>query len=455
MNRFVLPVVGLVVVGTAIGAGSTIPVPPVERPTVVPADQARVTVVCPSGKAPTFASVVAAAALGDGLTTAALATPQAVTPATGTATVRDSAQPIRVSAPRAATFGAVSAMTASDGAERGLSLVACEPAAGEAWITGVSSSDDAQAQLVLVNLDNTEAAVDVTVLGTDGRIAAPGSRGIVVAPNARRSVALGPIANSPSPVTLRVVTSAGRVAAVVRQRLWRDNTAIGSDWIAPAAAPARTVVVPGLPAGKGRRDLVVVNPGERTASVAIDIVGTNGTTQIPGLESVDVPAGSTRVVQLERGLLESAAALRLRSEQKVTAAAILGTSGGNASVDFAAAPAAQPLGTESIWPVPVTKDAQAVLQLVNPGDTDATARVTLGSAAAQDVTVPAGRLVLVPIPAAETPLVRIGTSARDLHAAVTATQELGKVKALGVFALRATQAQQGFPDVTYDPHAGS
>lgn len=452
MNRLVLPIAGLAAAVLAVGVGTVVPAPSLTRTTAPQADQARVTVACPSSAGSTFSSLVTAA--GDGLATAPLATPQKSSPVTGTATVRNSADPVRVTAPRAATFGAVAAISAEAGAERGLSMVACEPANGDVWIAGVSTSEDAQAELTLINLDNTEAAVDVAVLGTDGRLAAPGSRGIVVGPNSRRSVALAPIAPSPAPVSLHVVTSIGRVAALVRQRTWRDNTAIGTDWIAPAADPAKAVVLPGLPDGKGRRDLVVVNPGERTASVAIDVLGADGATQVPGLETVDVPAGATRVVQLERGLMEAAAALRLRSEQKITATVLLGTSGGNASVDFAAAPAARPLGTDSVWPVPVGKDASAVLHLANAGATDATARVVVGGRT-QELTIRAGALAMVPIEAATVPLIRVTTAAPDLYGAVSATQTLGQVKGVAVFTLRPTQAQLGFPSVTYDPHTGS
>ena len=162
---------------------------------------------------------------------------------------------------------------------------------------------------MLANLDATEAAVDITVLSDQGRLVAPGSRGIVVTGNSQRVVSLGQVVNSSAPVTLLVETSEGRVAAHVRQRWWRGATPVGADWITAGAAPATDIVVPGIPEGPGARDLVVANPGERIASVRIEVLGTAGRAAIAGFETIDLPAQTTRQVSLANGLAEQAGAL--------------------------------------------------------------------------------------------------------------------------------------------------
>ena len=131
---------------------------------------------------------------------------------------------------------------------------------------------------------------------------------------------LGPLFSAPQAVSLHVSTSAGRVAALVRQRILRSDRQAGSDWLPPTADPATAIVIPGIPAGKGIRDLIVVNPGERTASVTLQVLGAGGPTAVPGFETLDLPPQASQVIPLSGALARASVGLRLSSEQKITAA---------------------------------------------------------------------------------------------------------------------------------------
>lgn len=460
MKRWLVPAGTVVAVAAATVAGTFAP-PAAPPPVSAAPDGARVTVVCPSFDSATAFARVAAAASGPGLRTASLSSPGNVDEPDGVAVLAGRAEPVLVSGRRDAAFGAVSLARADAGPDRGLSAVTCESPTTQRWFTGVVLGENSEAELVLVNSDSTDAVVDVTILGPTGRVNAPGSRGLIVEARGARSVPLSVLATADGPVTVLVESSAGRVAATLRQRLWEGSAPRGADWIPAAAAPDTELVIPGIAAGEGARELVVANPGERTASVAVDLLGELGRSALAGVEHVEVPAGATRAFDLGPGLAGQAAGLRLSSEQPVTAAVRQASGTDAARSDPAWAVALPPVGEAGLWPVPASEDAESVLLLTNPSDTAQPVQVTLGNqlggpgeTTAQ--TVEAGSTLVVPVPAAETAVVRLESPDTPVRAAVVVTARLGRIRGLGVVTLVSPQsAATTVLPVGFDPHAGS
>lgn len=460
MNRWLTPAVTVAAVAAAALSATVLPAaPPPAVPT--PPDNARLTVLCPSFDSATAFALVAAAAVGPGLRTATLTDPGTVDEPEGVAVLAGRAQPVLVSGRRDTTFGAVSLVRAGNGPDRGLSAVTCESPATERWFTGVRIDEDAQADLVLVNTDSTDASVDVTIFGPEGRIASPGSRGLVVEAQGGRSVPLGVLASADGPVTLLVESSAGRVAATLRQRLWDGSDPRGADWIPATASPSTDLVVAGIAAGEGTRELVVANPGDRTASVAVELLGEVGRSALAGVENLEVPAGATRAFDLGPGLAGQVAGLRLTSEQPVTAAVRQSSATSRTRSDPAWAVALRPIGSDGLWPVPASTAATTTLLLSNPDVTEQTVTLTLGNqlgGPGQTIAqrVPAGATVQVPIPEAETAVVRVQAEDTTVRGAIVVTGRLGSIRGLAVVGLVASQsAATQVPPVGFDPHAGS
>ena len=284
MNRFWWPAGGVAAAGLALVAASLVPVQQPVSFAQPDDDRARVAVVCPIVAGDANPTAVAAGSPAGDVTTLRITDPDRPTSA-GAAFVLDTTadEAVVATAPRLKAFSATTRTAAPTGSDRGLSMMSCGRPRAAQWFTGVLSSTTATADLVLMNADAQDAAVDVTVYGVGGRLAAPGSRGIIVPAHSRRVVPLGPLFTSPQPTSLRVTTSAGRVAAAVRQRMLSGGSSAGGDWLPPTADPATSVVIAGLPAGRGTRDLVVVNPGERTASVTLQVLGADGPTAVAGL----------------------------------------------------------------------------------------------------------------------------------------------------------------------------
>lgn len=454
MNRWLAPTLVVATVAAALAGAGAIPAQPIpEAALEIPA--ARSSLVCPSFRSAAASVRVAAVAVAEPLFTSRVSRPDLDDQATGVRVLSNVAEPVRVSA--TGMFGATATAEAPLGPDRGLSAIGCQPAQTRWWFAGVEVDADSQAVLVLANVDAAEAAVDITVLASSGRVTPSGTRGIVVEGHSHREVSLGALLTEDDPVSLLVETSQGRVAALVRQRSF--TTPASAEWVGPAAEPATTVVIPGIPAGAGRRDLVVTNPGDRTASVAIAVLGDGGSTAMAGLERIDLPPRTTRGLEVAAGLAEQPAALLLTSAQPVTAVLVAGSAAAAERSDpvvLTAAPAAGP----GVWPLSVGRSADTTLHLANPGAEEASVAVTVsdalgGPGSTTEVVVAAGSSVVVDLVAARTSVVRLADLRGVLHAALVARKDLDGLRGLAGVTLATAVAAGQAHEVVFDPLTGS
>lgn len=456
MNRWLAPSAAIVVLGLAIGGGTLVPGQPLPVETAN-ASSTRVSVVCPTVQSATATVGVATVTADQALRTAKLSEPQRTSQADGLSVLSNPSEAIRVSAPRSSTFGAATWVAAAEGSARGLSGVSCTSPQADHWFAGVDVTADAQSSLVVVNLDATEAVVDLTAYGPKGRLPAP--RGLRVPGNSASTISLQVISRNADPITLRVTTSQGRVAAFLRQFDWAGSSVVGADWLPDASAAGQDLVLSGLAAGKGSRQLVIANPGDLNASVGLTVLAADGTSELAGLQNLQVPPQTTRSFALADGLGGQAAGLRLTSNQDVVAGVVGDNGEATAALDAVTAGVATALPSDGIWPMAVGKAASATLQLVNPGEADATATVitSTGNSAAPksiDVTVPAGSLKALDLPKAASSSVRIQTASTVMRGSVVVTRKLGKVNGIAVLDLVADETRTRPVEVVHDPHLG-
>lgn len=462
MNRAILPLAGAAALALAVFGASFLPV---QQPAAAGGpddDRARVAVACPTIAGAAEPTAIAAGSPQGALTTSPLENPDNRTFVTGTlAVTAQSSGPMLVAAPRLDAFSGTTRMAATDGSARGLTMMSCDRPTASQWFAGVRSSASATAEVVLLNADGEDATADIAVFGTEGRVTAPGSRGIIVPAHSRRVVPLGPLFTAEQAVSLHVSTSAGRVAAAVRQRLSSADQASGSDWLPPTADPATVVVIPGLPAGKGARDLVVVNPGERTASVALQVLGANGQTAVPGFETLDLPPGTSRVIPLGSALAEAPVGLRLASEQKVTAAVLSDNGAAAGAVDFGTQIATTALTAPGVLALSPGSRVSPVLHLSNGRVEPVSARVRVtdaGGASLLDVTVTVPGLAdtALALPRAENVLIGVEPAASSvLYASVAVRAALDGVTGVSSLAVLPGAAAATLPPIRQDPRVGS
>ncbi|MHA6511236.1 DUF5719 family protein [Tessaracoccus sp. Z1128] len=333
-------------------------------------------------------------------------------------------------------------VTGLDGAQRTVSAPVSEPLSGPAGLSAderisggvlveapqrahaacavpstagmVLVPDPAAVELVLVNTDSTEAAVDLTLLGPDGEVAAVGARGIALAPGVSRRVALSVLAPA-GPVGVAFTTSLGRVALLATGVEGRPTQ------FAPPTTIATEHLLAGAPTGATSTRLLISNPHEDRVDVTLEGMGPAGPYVPAVAESLSVPAMTTVAVDLTQPLSGEATAVRVTAPEAVGASLVTGAGGAKASVVAAEA------GTDLAALVP----GAGQLQLSNPGRSESvTVDVTLtpvgGVADSRQVEVPPGYTVSVPIPAGDPVVVSVSATG-DVLAAAASVADAGTV----------------------------
>jgi hypothetical protein len=207
------------------------------------------------------------------------------------------------------------------GDDRGLSAVRCTDPGTDLWFLGPGPSDAEHLDLYLTNVDDQTAAVDASALTDDGPLDTTDGRGLIVEPHTTRVV---PIGTSPEGLGviearllgLRVQVTTGRVAAAVRVRVGKGK---GVDWLPVTAPPAAQLVVPGIPSGSGRRQLLIAVPGDGDARIKIQVITSAGAFAPQGQDILDAPARTVTPLDLERALSGKAAAVRLVADRPILA----------------------------------------------------------------------------------------------------------------------------------------
>ncbi len=256
------------------------------------------------------------------------------------------------------------------GNEAGLKAAPCLAPATAHWFSGLGATEEDRTDLILTNPDDAQAQVDLRYYGRSGRIAVPGSPGLVIRGHDSHTVSLADLQGE-SPVSVAIQASQGRVTAVAKRTQTRQIRPAGVDWQVPSVSPNRVVVIPGVPADEGGRQLVVTNPNNSRATVAVQVLGFQGPYAPSGAASVDVPPEGTASVNLEPGLAGEAAGIKLTSDVPVTGAVIATSRRGGKGTDLAIQSAAAPVIGTGVSALATTNIADSELIISNGGDSDA------------------------------------------------------------------------------------
>jgi hypothetical protein len=227
----------------------------------------------------------------------------------------------------------------------GLVVGSCPGIVDDAWLLGLGSGNGHFSTLILTNLAGSSASVDLSLWGPEGAIDAVDADGIVVEPYSVRRIRLDSLAAGESEVAVHLKRRRGSVSAVVNDT--STTTFKGTEPISASQAPRRSQVVGGLIAGASGRTLLVLNPGRSTARVDVEVVGPSGTFTPEGLEQVTVPAGTVQAVTVPATAGAEPQALRLTSDEPVSATVRMSPT----ADDFAYAEAARPLAGPTVVPV--------------------------------------------------------------------------------------------------------
>lgn len=244
----------------------------------------------------------------------------------------------------------------------GLVVGSCPGIVDDAWMLGLGSGGKHFSTLILTNLADSPAAVDVSLWSPKGEIDAVDSEGIVVKPFSVRRIRLDDLAAGESELAMHVHRRRGSLSAVVNDT--STATYRGTEPVSATASPRRRQVIGGLVEGAAGRTLMVLNPGKSTARVGVQVIGSKNTFVPSGLDTIKVPAGTVRSVEVPHGAGSGRQALQLISDHPVSATVRMSPG----AKDYAYAESVPALDGPAIVPVALGKGVRRPdLVLTAPG----------------------------------------------------------------------------------------
>jgi len=276
-----------------------------------------------------------------------------------------------------------------------LPTAACTSPGTNFWFTGPGQRTAGRIELYLMNAGTQVADVAVDIATDAGPLQETTDTGISVPPHSMIAQSLAAVLRNSRSITLHVRASVGQVAAAVQ-----ESTGGGQGtWLPPAQVPARHLVVPGLPGVAGGRELYIAVPGAKDAVVQVTAVTSRGSYQPAGASGIDLPGGSAAEITVP-SLGGIPAALRLAANTPITATVLIPGGGGSLGTFTAAAPAIEQQGVVADNLTGPGRSSTLVLSAPR-----GTARVSVAEVASagpaarqtQDVQVPAGKSVVVPL----------------------------------------------------------
>jgi hypothetical protein len=261
---------------------------------------------------------------------------------------------------------------------RGLVTAACTIPAREHWFVGASAEPGQRGRLILSNAASTTAVVTVSLWDDVGLVETVGTKDISIPARSQEVLLLDALAGETEQLGVRVRASQGRVAAAVDHRVTVDGAPHGISMIPVAAAPSTSVVVPGVP-GHGERTLHLIAPGDTDAIVSVRVLGTEGPFSPLDHDLVTVPAGAVTSVPIGDAVGDTPAAIELDSDEEITAAVRVVSTGedGLPEIAYTAAAPALPAGPTAAILSRDTSSVSSRLLLTAVGDMGGRATVTV------------------------------------------------------------------------------
>jgi hypothetical protein len=282
----------------------------------------------------------------------------------------------------------------------GLVTAQCSAPGTSFWFVGPGQASASTIELYLANTGSQAADAQVSVL-TDVTKGPPllgnADNGITVPPHSMVVQSLGRLLESSKVMALNVTTSGGQVVAALRET---KSAADAGSWLAPTRAPARHLVIPGMPQSTGFRDLYIAVPGTAAAQVKITAVTAKGSYQPTGGTGIELLGGSAVSIALP-SLGGVAGAISISSNVPVTATMLV--PGGAAGTPGVLAVSDGPILEQGVLADNPAKSAGKTALVLSAPMKAATVRITTATnstaaaAPAKIVQISAGSSVVVPV----------------------------------------------------------
>jgi hypothetical protein len=303
-----------------------------------------------------------------------------------------------------------------------LAWLPCPEPRARWWFVGAGAATvNHDTVLTITNPRAGQAVLDVDVYGSDGPVEGPALHGITVPAGGTKVIDLAKSAPAVGDVSVNVVAKRGLVSVSAADRF--APSFVGKavqEWLPAQSPPSTTVTLTGLPAKPDRATLVVANPRQVEAIVNIEVIGASGTFAPKQDATLTVPPQSVASQSIESAFNGDPIAVRVTSEQPVTAAVRTVTGG-----DVAFATGVRPVRGTTAFAVP-SGTGDVVLSSVGPKSSVTLAAFGVSGKQLLDnrVTVPEASSVATRLPGG-TRYVRLVANGPDAVAGFTVTDPVG------------------------------
>ncbi|MFJ3382319.1 DUF5719 family protein [Curtobacterium sp. NPDC090217] len=309
----------------------------------------------------------------------------------------------------------------SNGDLVGVAAASCDDPSQSTWLVGGSTETGRTSLITLSNPTDVNATVDLSIYDGTGTVSAPGTTGIVVAPNSQKVVPLSGFVSDQGSTVVHVTSSGGQIVAHMQETVVRTLTPGGFDIVSGGAAPSRSQVIPAVvlrgaqeaQRGDDTADAAPIVrlfvPGDKAARVTLGITTADG-----GGTTVNTTAepGVVTDVSLD-DFPDGRYSFSVSSTEPVVAGARTTTPTDHDWTDLGWFASAEPLGAKAITSVAPGDGAR--LNVVNPTTEDATVVIRSGDDR-KSVRVPSGSTETVGVDTAKQLTI---TGAKGLVAGIT------------------------------------
>lgn len=287
------------------------------------------------------------------------------------------------------------------GTGRGLLGVNCTAPDTEFWFPGAATSADRTDYVHLTNPDDSAAVVDIELYGKNGAIKSAVGDGFTIPPHAGKPVLLSTLTDErQTDLTVHVSVRSGRVGAAVQAL----DDKVGGDWLAAAADPAGSLVLPGIPKDATDVRLIAFTPGDADADLKVRLASPDGLITPAGNETLHVKSGMTTAADLGAVTRGEAGSLVLTPTDRSVpvVAALRVVRGKGAKQETAFIPATAPVGTRataadnsgksttlSLTAPTATATVKVTASAGSEGGAPATKTYTIKAGTTQDIAAPA------------------------------------------------------------------
>ena len=237
----------------------------------------------------------------------------------------------------------VTSMAIIKGSSGWLAATSCSISDGDDWFIGGSANITSRGYLEIVNSGLSAAQVDLKIYSKT----APRTINKTIPANSVKYVKLDSLAPGEDSIAINAITRSGRISVFMLDNRGSGLRSLGGDFVPPALAPAKSVVIPFIPTikkgGQNTQTLRLVVPGSVDANIKATIYSGDGSFAPRGIDGQSVNGGTVKDIDINPIVSDSSYVLKIDSDVPISAS-IFTRSG----QDFIWSTSAQPLKSTTI-----------------------------------------------------------------------------------------------------------